>query len=86
MNFDKHDKTGQVIQPGDVCVWKGELVLYKAPSWGGNNSRGEYGKFITSSEERSLKFTSVIFAFDPMGARKNQSATVKELCRKFYEG
>ena len=86
MNFDKKDSTGQVIRPGDICVWEGELVLYKSPSWGGSNSKGEYGQFITSTGKRSLKFTSVIFAFDPMGTRKNQSTAVKELCRKFYEG
>lgn len=86
MTFDKRDKTGQVIQPGDICVWENQLVLYKAPSWGGVGSKGEYGQFITKSGNRSLKFTSVVFAFDPMGTRKNQSTTIKELYREFYEG
>lgn len=83
----KKDKYGQDINPGDVCVWDGRLCVYRKHSWGAKGiSKGEYGKFITPEGIRTVKYTSVIFAFDPMGKRRNQSTTVKELCREFYEG
>ena len=86
MSFEKFDKTHQVINPGDICVWKSELVIYKKPSWGAKGiSKGEYGQFITSSGTTSIKYTSVVFAFDPMGTRKNQSVLVKQLVKAFYE-
>lgn len=86
MSFQKHDKTGQVINPGDICIWNNKLVIYKKPSWGAKGiSKGEYGQFITSSGSSSVKFTSVVFAFDPMGTRKNDSPVVKQLVKDFYE-
>lgn len=97
MNFDKKDATGQVIHPGDVCVRvirdgrkfnksSLEFCVYSKPSWGGKGSKGEYGQFITPHGKSSLKFTSVIFAFDPMGERRNKSEQVAKLAREFYEG
>lgn len=85
-NFKKVDKYLQEIFPGDVCVYNGEIVVYKKESWGGEGSKGEFGKFITESGIRSFKYKNVVFAFDPMGKRNNKSKTTKELCREFYEG
>lgn len=85
-NFRKTDRTGQEIRPGDLCIYNNSLVVYKRDSWGGEGSRGEFGQFITAEGVRSVKYTSVIFAFDPLSSRKNQSEEIKLLCRKFYEG
>lgn len=87
---DKKDAYGQVLKPGDVCARsngnKVELVVYKGVSWGGNQSKGEFGRFITTSGSRSLKYTSVIFVFDPMGERRNKAPEVTQITREFYEG
>lgn len=85
-NFKKRDRTGQEIRPGDLCVYDNSLVVYKKISWGGEGSKGQYGQFITADGVRSVKYTNVIFAFDPLSERKNQSDEIKALCRKFYEG
>lgn len=88
--WKKRDAYGQVIHPGDICVRsindKVELVIYKGESWGGKESKGEFGRFITPSGNRSLKYTGVVFAFDPMGERRNKSEQVTKLVREFYEG
>lgn len=88
--WDKHDMYGEILYPGDVCAYNGngkvELVVYKKGSFGGRGSRFEFGQFITARGTRSLKFTSVAFAFDPMGKRRNSSQSVKQLIRNFYEG
>lgn len=90
LNFDKHDKYGQVIYPGDVCVRaskKGaEFVIYKKHSWGSKKSRGEFGRFITPNGECSVKYSSVIFVFNPLGDRRSKTEQVTKLIRKFYEG
>lgn len=81
----KKDKYGQEIKPGDICVYDGKFVVYKKPSWGGPESKGLYGKFIDDTGETSVRYTSVIFAFDPLGKRRNQSIEVRRLTRGFYE-
>ena len=86
MNFKKEDRYAQHIRPGDICVYDGELIIYKRESWGGEGSRGEYGQFITSRGVRSLKYSSVVFAFDPMGERRNASPEITNLVKKYYEG
>jgi hypothetical protein len=86
MAFEKRDRTNQLLRPGDICIYKGMLAVYLKPSWGGENSKGEYGQFITSLGKHSVRYSNVTFAFDPMGKRRNNSEEVKELCRKFYEG
>lgn len=86
----KKDAYGQALHPGDVCArtYKGkvELIVYKGDTWGGNKSKGEYGRFITNSGNSSIKYTSVIFVFDPMGKRRSDSSIVNEMIREFYEG
>lgn len=85
-NFRKEDRYGVQIRHGDVCVYDNELVVYKRESWGGEGSKGEYGRFITSKGMRSLKYSSVVFAFDPMGERRHNSAELNKLVREYYEG
>ena len=84
--WKKQDRYGQVIHPGDICVYNNKFVIYIKDSWGGQKSKGEYGRFETEAGTRTIKYTNVVFAFDPMGERRNQSTTIKGLCRKFYEG
>lgn len=95
--WSKRDSSGQVIHPGDVCVRivrddrnfnKGSLeyCVYKGEAWGGSGSKGEYGRFITSGGNRSIKYTSILFAFDPMGKRRASTEEIRELTKKFYEG
>ena len=88
--WTKKDRYGQVLQPGDVCARtvnnKVELVVYKGDSWGGNNSKGEFGRFITPDGTRTIKYTSVVFVFDPMGERHAKAEQVTKLVREFYEG
>lgn len=88
--WHKKDAHGQVIHPGDVCARsvkdKVELIVYKGESWGGSTSKGEFGRFITPNGTRSIKYTSVVLAFDPMGERRTKATQVKRLVREFYEG
>lgn len=87
----KRDKLGQIIQQGDVCVRMKtdrsgiEFCIYKGEAWGGNGSKGEFGRFITPTGVRSIKYANVLFAFDPLGKRRSKSEQVKELAREFYE-
>lgn len=87
--WNKKDAYGQVIHPGDVCArsikGKVELVVYKGESWGGSKSKGEFGQFITTLGKRSIKYSSVVFAFDPMGKRHTKAEQVTKLVRTFYE-
>lgn len=89
--WSKRDKDGQILQEGDVCVRaitkkSGiEFCVYKGEAWGGNGSKGEFGRFITPGGVRSIKYTSVLFAFDPMGKRRANTDEVKQLIREFYE-
>lgn len=85
----KRDKYGAEIKPGDVCIWssKGGLVpVIYIEKTRGNGNTGKFGRFYTPEGKHSLMYSSVIFAFDPLGKRKNNSKSIKQLIRKFYEG
>ena len=90
LSFDRYDKYGQVLHPGDVCARaaKGgvELVVYKKHSWGTKRSKSEFGRFITPNGERSVKYSSVAFVFNPMGDRRARAEQLTKLVREFYEG
>jgi len=90
MSFRTHrDLLGQEIVPGDVCARsvkdKVELVIYRGDSWGGAKSKGEFGKFVTLNGQRTLKYTSVVFVFDPMSERRAKANEVLSITKKFYE-
>ena len=80
MNLKKYDGAGNELRPGDVCVrqsnGKLEYVVYKKAVWGGNKSKGEFGRFITKTGETSIKFSNVLSAVRPK---------VLEIIRKYYE-
>lgn len=84
--FDKKDGEGNTIRPGDVCIrhkaGKLEYIVFKRDVWGTKLSKGEFGKFITSAGETSMKYSNVLFAFDPASARRPKLSVI----RKFYEG
>lgn len=95
-NFKKHDGQGQELNPGDVCVRlvkdnrnfnksSLEFVVYRGESWGGSKSKGQFGRFSTPHGTRSLKHTSVLFVFDPMGKRRAKSEQVTQVMKQFYE-
>lgn len=94
LDFNKYDKYGQVISPGDICVRitkdgqysrNLEFCLYKGVTRG-SKATGKFGRFITPKGESSIKHSNVVFAFDPMGKRRSQTDEVNEMVRKFYEG
>lgn len=90
MSFrDKKDAYGQVLKPGDVCARsindKVELVIYREETWGGNKSKGEFGRFVTPNGTRSLKYTSVVFVFDPMSERRAKTSDVIRITKQYYE-
>lgn len=80
MNLKKYDGAGNELRPGDVCVRQSkgtlEYVVYKKAVWGGNKSKGEFGRFITKNGETSIKFSNVLSAVRPK---------VLEIIRKYYE-
>lgn len=82
----KSDVYDEKIFPGDICVYNNQFIIYKGEAWGAKNSKGQFGRFITSDGVRSLKYTSVVFAFDPMGERRSTADVVRLLTRQFYEG
>jgi len=92
LNFKKYDKYNQEVKPGDVCVRLVktkheraiEICVYKGDTRG-NNATGKYGRFITPTGTRSIKYSSVIFVFDPMGTRKSDAEEVRILTKQFYE-
>lgn len=88
--WSKKDMYGQVITPGDVCAYshkgKVELVVYSKESWGGPGRKGEFGQFQTPRGLSSIKYTSVVLAYDPMSSKRNKSKEVTKLIKKFYEG
>lgn len=88
--WSKRDAYGQVLHPGDVCArsikGKIELVVYKGDSWGGKESKGEFGRFITPNGVRSAKYTSVVYVFDPIGKKHSKAQEVTKMVREFYEG
>lgn len=87
--WEKSDRYGQVIKPGDVCARsrndKVELVIYKEEVFGGKGSKGEYGRFYSLSGPVTIKYSSVVFVCDPIHGKANQSEPVRELVRKYYE-
>lgn len=90
MSFgDKRDGMGQLLHPGDVCARslndKVELVVYREDTWGGSKSKGEFGRFITPNGNRSLKFSSVVFVFDPLSDRRSRTDSVVSITKRFYE-
>lgn len=86
---DKKDAYGQVLTPGDVCARsindKVELVVYREESWGGSKSKGEFGRFVTPNGTRTIKYTSVVFVFDPLSERRAKTDSVVAITRKYYE-
>lgn len=92
LDFTKRDSTGEAIKPGDMCLYTRrqgserivEFCIYIGDTKG-NGSTGNYGQFKTTTGKRSLKYSNIIFAFDPLGERRNQSEQVKEIIRKYYE-
>lgn len=89
LSFKKYDAYGQELIPGDVCVRsvndKVELIVYKGASKGGNQSKGTFGRFLTSKGTRSIKFSSVVSVFDPMGTRRSKPPEIDVLVRQYYE-
>ena len=94
-NFKKLDKKGQELNPGDVCVrlvrtgpysQNLEFIVYKGEVFGGKGSKGEFGRFITPSGQSSIKYSSVVFVFEPVGERRSESDEVQTVLRKYYEG
>ena len=92
MIFKTHDGQGQELNPGDVCVRVNktnksslEFCIYRGDSWGGSKSKGQFGRFVTPTGTRSIKYTSVVFAFDPMGKRRAKTEQVTEVMKQFYE-
>lgn len=86
LSFKRYDKYGQEIFPGDVCARskrdKIELIVYKGDAYGRTN---KYGRFISPEGQITVKFTSVAFAFDPMGSRRSKANQVNELVQQYYE-
>jgi len=90
MSFrDKKDSLGQTIYPGDICARslkdKVELVVYRGESWGGSKSKGEFGRFVTPGGPRTLKYSSVVFVFDPLSKRRARTSEVIRITKQFYE-
>lgn len=89
IDFRKYDRLGAEIEPGDICAYSRnkliEPVIYIGGTKG-NASTGKFGQFYTSKGKASLRYSSVIFMFDPNGSRRNNSKAVSLLVRKFYEG
>lgn len=92
----KKDKFSQNINPGDICVRQVrernkmtsylEFVIYKEGVWGGTSSKGEFGRFITPNGIRTIKYSSVVFAFDPLSERRSRADSVLSITKQFYEG
>lgn len=83
------DGVGNIICPGDICIrslrnGKCEYIIFVDSVWGGETSKGEYGRFISTRGFTSIKYSNVLLAFDPMSTR-TASVGIAELTRKFYE-
>jgi len=90
LNFNKTDKYGQVIKPGDVVAYhnkfKGvELVVYQEEA-GGSKAKGTYGRFITDTGITSIKYSSVAFVFDSLYQRRASGREVRKAIKRYYEG
>ena len=89
LDFRKYDRLGAEIEPGDICAYSRNKVIEPVIYIGGtkgNAGTGKFGRFYTSEGKVSLKYSSVIFMFDPLSKRRNNSEAVNLLVRKFYEG
>lgn len=93
LSFKKHDAYGQELKPGDVCVRQirggqydrtMEFCVYKGEVR--ESRKGQFGRFVTPTGTRSIKYTSVIFAFDPMGERRSKAEQVNQVVKEYYEG
>ena len=83
----KRDKYGAVLKQGDVCVWYsksgGILCVYAGKAPGGKT--GRYGLFHTPVGKKSIAYSSVIAAYDPIGSGERISHDIaKKLLREFY--
>lgn len=86
-SFRKKDKYGAELSPGDVCVWcsksGGILCVYAGKAPGGKT--GRYGLFHTPVGKKSIAYSSVVAAYDPMGSGERISHDIaKKLLREFY--
>ena len=89
LDFSKYDMLGAEIRPGDICVVytkQGIKPVIYIGGTRGNASTGKFGRFYTPEGKSSIRYSSVIFAFDPLGERRNNSETISKLLRKYYEG
>lgn len=93
LDFNKYDKYGQKLTPGDVCVRLAknghdrtiEFCIYEREVRG-SKSKGTFGRFITPSGARSIKYTSVIFVFDTLNETRARTTEITEMTKKYYEG
>lgn len=93
LDFNKYDKYGQKLRPGNVCVRivkighdrSIEFCIYKEDV-SGSKSKGTFGRFITPKGLRSLKYQGVIFVFDPISSDVATTPEVRTMVREYYEG
>lgn len=89
LSHKKYDRYGNHIRPGDICTRskedRVEYVIYKGEVFGSKTGKGEFGRFLTVDGQTSLKYTSVVFAFDPLSKRRPTAKEVTRLIKKFYE-
>lgn len=93
LDFNKYDKYGQVIHPGNVCVRlikeqytrTIEFCVYKEDVRG-SKSKGTYGRFITDKGVRSIKYSNVIFVFDKWSKRVADIPEITKMIQEYYEG
>ena len=86
----KRDKFGQEIKPGALCIRNDrkeqiEFCIYKGATRG-NNATGKYGRFITMDGKVSIRYSSVVFIFEPSSDRRTQAEEITKLMRSYYEG
>lgn len=90
LSSKKYDRYGQELRPGDICARsrndRVDLIMYKGEVFGSKTGKGEFGRFITPDGPSTLKYTSVVFAFDPLSKRRANAEKVKEVIRQYYEG
>lgn len=86
LDFRKLDALGAEIRPGDVCFWASKNGLEPVIYRGETRGNGKFGRFYTSEGKTTVRYSSVIFAFDPLSKRRNNSETIAKLIRKQYEG
>ena len=87
--INNYDSQGNIIKPGDVCArctrnGSTNYCVFLGSAWGGSNSNGDYGRFISDTGKCSIKFSNIIFVLDPLGERIPTEG-YKELVRTFYE-